>query len=80
MGRRSWNDNPDRLTCQRFYLQHIPLDSGGYDRGGAYWGVGRRLYGYCSADDSVNGFTRASNHAEAKQRVLMYYPNAMFFN
>ncbi len=30
----------------RFHLQHVPLDTGGYDRGGAYWGLGDPLYWY----------------------------------
>jgi len=34
----------------RFYLHHVPLDNGGYDRGGAYWGLGPRLYHYAPAD------------------------------
>lgn len=81
MGRRSWNDNaPDVPYTGKFYLQHIPLDSGGYDRGGAYWGTGERVYGYAAADDSINGTLRAYDRADAKEQVLALYPGAKFFN
>lgn len=80
MGRQSWNDNPrDVPFTGRFYLQHIPLDSGGYDKGGAYWGIGRRVYGYAAGDDSINGTLRAYDRADAKQQVLALYPSATFY-
>lgn len=28
----------------RLYLRQVPIDSGGYDPGGAYWGLGQPLY------------------------------------
>lgn len=78
MGRRSWDDNAEPYAG-RMYLRWVPLDSGGYDVGGAYWGVGQRLYGYAATDDSVNGFVRASDRMEAKARVLRMYPLAKFY-
>lgn len=30
-------------TAPKCALRHVPLDGGGYDRGGAYWGLGGRL-------------------------------------
>jgi hypothetical protein len=62
------------------YLRRIPLDSGGYDSGGAYWGIGQRLYGYAAADDSVNGYIRASDREEAKEAVRLLYPGVRFFD
>jgi hypothetical protein len=46
-------------------LFHVPLDSGGYDDGGAYWGHGERLY--CARTDDGEFFqtVRASNRAHA---------------
>ena len=45
MGRPSFMaDNPFAV---KFHLHTVPLDSGGYDSGGAYWGfrrAGERLY------------------------------------
>lgn len=82
MGRWRWNDNAAPFTG-RMYLRHIPLNSGGYDSGGAYWGTrrsGERLYGYAADDDSANGFIDAADRAEAKELVLAKYPGARFFN
>lgn len=39
MGRR--NLYPLHNTPMRLRLSHLPLDSGGYDSGGAYWGLRR---------------------------------------
>ncbi len=36
-------DIGERPTDQRIYDRQILLDYGGYDKGGAYWGVGGRL-------------------------------------
>lgn len=63
----------------KLYLQYVPLDSGGYDRGGAYWGVGRRLYGYRDDEGEVSGFVRAENRKDAKAAVLKSYPEAKFY-
>lgn len=40
----------DRNTSARFYLRKVERDSGGYDRGGAYWGCGGVLYEAFTAD------------------------------
>jgi len=78
MGRRTWNGNTAPYAG-RMYLRRIRLDRGGYDSGGAYWGVGQRLYGYAAEDDSVNGFVRANDWEDAKARVRRLYPLARFF-
>jgi len=43
MGRAEWG-RPEDCPARGVHLFHVPLDSGGYDRGGAYWGHGQRLY------------------------------------
>jgi hypothetical protein len=79
MGRREWGPrDPDYEGV--FYLQHISLDSGGYDKGGAYWGIGSRLYGYASTDDEINGFVRAFDRAAAKSIIRVTYPKVKFFD
>lgn len=78
MGRQSWNDNHGEYIG-KMYLKRIPLNSGGYDSGGAYWGTGMPLYGYAAYDDSINGFVRAYNREDAKARVKAKYPGAVFF-
>lgn len=46
MGRPSFGHGADPTTP--FSLVRVPLNSGGYDRGGAYWGIGQPLYWYCA--------------------------------
>lgn len=53
--------NPDPDAEGRFTLQRVPIDSGGYDRGGAYWGHGAELYYYASADGTAEGYFRLSS-------------------
>lgn len=62
MGRHSVPDlDTTRGTVRLF---HVPLDSGGYDSGGAYWGHGSRLY--CAVDrDGDMQFTRAYGRRNA---------------
>lgn len=44
--------------AQRFHLQRVRLDSGGYDEGGAYWGHGAPLFRFESEDGLLSGFLR----------------------
>lgn len=45
-------------------LFRVRIDSGGYDDGGAYWGIGEPLW--CAIDDDGNRqFTRATSRAKA---------------
>ena len=69
LGRNEFYENPTgRVTTFR-----VRLDSGGYDRGGNYWGLGDPLYcqcevnadGYTSASMSYRLFTRARSKALA---------------
>lgn len=67
MGRAEWKDEPEDGTVRVF---HLPIDSQGYDIGGAYWGVGERLY--CATNgEGYRAFVRASdrNDAIAKLRL-----------
>lgn len=77
MGRRETHytgiDNP------KFSLQRIRLDSGGYDSGGAYWGIGTPLYWYQSTDGFIEGFLRAFSREVAKAEIRKSYPSAKFF-
>lgn len=41
MGRRDQDPSP---TPDQLHLVRVPLDSGGYDPGGAYWGIGQPLF------------------------------------
>lgn len=48
----------DAETRSRFSLRRVRLDSGGYDAGGAYWGIGAPLYWAGSDDGAAEMFFR----------------------
>lgn len=79
MGRRG-NPHVDPDYDGLMLLRHVPLDRGGYDRGGAYWGTGSRLYGYATAegDWEESGFLRAHGREDAKRKVREMYPKCRF--
>lgn len=63
MGRRS---SPLALAPRSIRLFKVRINSGGYDDGGAYWGIGKPLW--CARD--VEGdcqFTRAATRKEAAE-------------
>lgn len=72
MGRRA--DGYIETNLPRFVrLYRVRLDSGGYDDGGAYWGIGSPLW--CAEDDDGNRqFTRASSRERAA--LILGIPNA----
>ena len=77
MGRHT---GPEFLDCDagRIYLRSVPLDSGGYDQGGAYWGIGDTLWE--TLDQDGNGFIfRAPCRDAAKRHILETYPEARFY-
>lgn len=50
----------------RMHAERVPLDSGGYDSRGRYWGVGQPLFRVSTDDGSFDDHVRATNAAEAK--------------
>lgn len=42
----------------RFTLRHVPLNSGGYEADGTYWGLGSPLYFYSSDCGEATGYFR----------------------
>lgn len=56
------------------HLRGIHIDSGGYDNGGAYWGIGEPLYHL--QGEEVDQFFRAGNRQVAVAWVKENYPNA----
>lgn len=80
------NRNGDWVECAvlngaaPFYLVRIPLNSGGYDSGGAYWGLGAPLYRFeYSRLSDISGFVRGRTRDAAKAAVREIHPNARFF-
>lgn len=64
---------------RKFQVMRIRLNSGGYDSGGAYWGIGPRLYWASCIDGSIEFFFRAKDRAAAKAEVTKRHPGAYFF-
>lgn len=62
-----------------FHLVRVRLDSGGYDRGGAYWGHGEPLYEFTGPVTDISGFVRGSTRELAKAAVRRIHPAARFF-
>jgi len=85
MGRADIHGIPD--SVYKFRLHKVALDSGGYDRGGAYWGHGGPgpLYvAYAECDPRYSDlfprlFLRAPDREAAKDYVRDEYPNATFY-
>lgn len=71
----------DALAVKKVRLQMVPLDSGGYDPGGAYWGSGPRLYvAWGDGTEEVQEiFMRARDREEAKDEVQSVFKNAKFY-
>jgi len=77
MGRHTGPEYLD-TSAGKIYLHRVPLDSGGYDRGGAYWGLGQPLYEVLDQDG--NGYIiRAPGREVAKSIVLRDFPDAKFY-
>lgn len=69
-------ENHKPATGAPFRLQMIDIDSGGYDPGGAYWGIGEPLFFY--TDGGTEAFIRAPNRERAKERIREWFPTATF--
>lgn len=72
MGRRNTGTMPK--TAKSVHLFKVELDSGGYDDGGAYWGIGGNAV-YCarSAECDYQSFVRAETRMDAA--IAMRLPN-----
>lgn len=63
---------PDLDLSEKLQLQRVRINSGGYDDGGAYWGLGSPLYVVMDRDgDRV--YFRASGREDAKRIVRESY-------
>lgn len=50
-------------------MRLVRLDSGGYDKGGAYWGIGAPLY-YAEGDEAGFVYVRGADRRYAKSILL----------
>lgn len=78
MGRPS--GHPGNLVDEegKFCLVRCHLDGGGYDKGGAYWGLGAPLY-YYEAPNGESGYVRGRTREIAKDKVREIAPKAEFY-
>lgn len=75
MGRR---DNvAEALDVKKLHLERVRLDSGGYDPGGAYWGLGAPLY--VAWGDGQEMFFRARDRREANEIAKGVFKHAEFY-
>lgn len=75
MGRRSRNQD----CVGKVSLRRIPIDNGGYDRGGAYWGLGQALYWAGDESGALDIFFRSGSRERAKAHVRDLWPDAKFY-
>lgn len=71
-----------------FTLRRLPLDAGGYDAGGAYWGLGEPLFYWHTASVEIpqgrtapeiaHGYIRAGNRDAAKAHIAEYVDDPKF--
>lgn len=66
-------------VSRKFTLRRVRINSGGYDEGGAYWGLGAPLYWACCDTGSIDFFFRAANRDAAKLETLTRHPGARFY-
>lgn len=57
------------LTARQFDVQRITVNGQGYDRSGAYWGVGPDVFIATSPDGSEEITVRARNLTEARKKI-----------
>ncbi len=71
MGRAEWPEPPTKPKSVRLF--RVRLDSGGYDDGGAYWGLesrGQMLF--CATDDAnYRRFVRAATRGLAANELRL---------
>ena len=91
MGRCENTDG--RALAVKFHIERVRINQGGYDDGGAYWGIGAPLYhawgetppvintGYYGLTDDADQeiYLRAYSREDAKSKVLQKFPRATFY-
>ena len=73
MGRVEHKPNADAPALS---VDFVPLDAGGYDAGGAYWGIPSNLYHAHCEEHGVSIFTRAKSRKAAFDDARRLYPEA----
>lgn len=82
----SWSKFTIPSNTDKFYLEKVRLDSGGYsmkgEPGGAgrYFGHGAPVYRFTDENSSRVGYVRGFTREEAKAAVREQYPDARFYS
>jgi hypothetical protein len=66
-------------NAYKVYVSKVKLDSGGYDRGGAYWGHGQRLFWATDATGEFSHFLRACSRMDAIDLLQDDFPELTFY-
>lgn len=74
LGRPSYHGDYD--FDGKIFLEMIPLDEGGYDRLGTYFGIGDPLFWYHSEEGEIDAMIRAESFDDAKKKILLRYRKA----
>ena len=72
MGRTGKHGEPDEGSA--ITVERVEIDSGGYDEGGAYWGIGEPLFRALSDCGNVESFFRAASTSAALAAMASTYP------
>jgi hypothetical protein len=73
MGRMSHTE----AATEKVQLFRVRINSGGYDDGGAYWGIGRPLF--CCRGENFEAYRRADDREDAKRILLAEFPDLKFY-
>lgn len=80
MGRPTTTEHTVNDQAAPMRLVRVRLDSGGYDAGGAYWGLGEPLYYFeASPAGLVSGYVRGKTREDAKRAVRELHAAARFY-
>lgn len=71
MGRVSTNPRELEAPPGKLYLQRLRLDQGGYDSGGAYWGIGDPMW-VATDHGNTTVFVRSATRNGAKHAVRIH--------
>ena len=63
----------------KVYVHQIPVNAGGNDKGGAYWGLGAPLFRAISADGEFACYRRARNRRQAVAALRIEFPSITFY-
>lgn len=77
MGRPDSHPGDAAVIEGKFWLRRVYLNSGGYDPGGAYWGIGEPLY-FFEGPEGVHGYVRGATRDAAKRVIREACPGAKF--